>query len=215
MDLKGCIFDLDGVIVDTARYHFLAWQRLADEMGFVFTENQNEALKGVSRMASLEILLRVGGIEKNDEEKIELATRKNNWYVEYISRMTPDEILPGSIDLLTMLRSEGILTAIGSASRNAGMILDRTGLRNMFDAIADGNKIHSAKPDPEVFLKGAEELGLAPENCVVFEDAQAGIEAALAGGMKCIGVGSPVNLSCADMIVPDLRNITINEIRNL
>lgn len=215
MDLKGCIFDLDGVIVDTAKYHFLAWQRLADEMGFVFTEDHNEALKGVSRMASLEILLRVGGIGKNDEEKIELATRKNNWYVEYISHMTPDEILPGSIDLLKTLRSEGILTAIGSASRNAGMILDRIGLRTMFDAVVDGNKIHSAKPDPEVFLKGAEELGLAPENCVVFEDAQSGIEAALAGGMKCIGVGSPVNLGRADMVVPDLKNITLKQIKNL
>jgi beta-phosphoglucomutase len=215
MDLKGCIFDLDGVIVDTARYHFLAWQRLAEEMGFDFTEDHNEALKGVSRMASLEILLRVGGIVKDDEEKIELATRKNNWYVEYISRMTPDEILPGSIDLLNMLRSEGILTAIGSASRNAGMILDRIGLRTMFDAIVDGNKIHSAKPDPEVFLKGAEELGLAPENCVVFEDAQAGIEAALAGGMKCIGVGSPINLGRANLVVPDLKHITLNLIKNL
>lgn len=215
MDLKGCIFDLDGVIVDTAKYHFLAWQRLAEEMGFDFTEDHNEALKGVSRMASLEILLRVGGIVKDDEEKIELATRKNNWYVEYISRMTPDEILPGSIDLLNRLRSEGILTAIGSASRNAGMILDRIGLRKMFDTIVDGNKIHSAKPDPEVFLKGAEELGLAPENCVVFEDAQAGIEAAIAGGMKCIGVGSPLNLGRANLVVPDLKHITINQIKNL
>ncbi len=215
MDLKGCIFDLDGVIVDTAKYHFLAWQRLAEEMGFDFTEDHNEALKGVSRMASLEILLRVGGIVKDDEEKIELATRKNNWYVEYISHMTPEEILPGSIDLLNLLRSEGILTAIGSASRNAGMILDRIGLRTMFDAIVDGNKIHSAKPDPEVFLKGAEELGLAPENCVVFEDAQAGIEAAIAGGMKCIGVGSPLNLGRANLVVPDLKNITLNQIKNL
>ncbi|HSO77487.1 MAG TPA: beta-phosphoglucomutase [Bacteroidales bacterium] len=215
MDLKGCIFDLDGVIVDTAKYHFLAWKRLADEMGFDFTEDHNEALKGVSRMASLEILLRVGGIVKDDEEKIDLATRKNNWYVEYISRMTPDEILPGSIDLLNRLRSEGILTAIGSASRNAGMILDRIGLRTMFDAIIDGNKIHSAKPDPEVFLKGAEELGLAPENCVVFEDAKAGIEAAIAGGMKCIGVGSPLNLGRANLVVPDLKNITLNQIKNL
>ncbi len=215
MVLKGCIFDLDGVIVDTARYHFLAWQRLADEMGFTFTEDKNEALKGVSRMASLEILLRLGGIEKNNEEKIELATRKNNWYVEYILHMTPDEILPGSIELLGLLRSEGILTAIGSASRNAGTILDRIGLRKMFDAIVDGNKIHRAKPDPEVFLKAAEELGLAAENCVVFEDARAGVEAALAGGMKCVGVGSPVNLGRAHVVVPDLKNISIKQIRKL
>ncbi|TFH50032.1 MAG: beta-phosphoglucomutase [Bacteroidia bacterium] len=215
MDLKGCIFDLDGVIVDTARYHFLAWQRLAGEMGFAFTEDSNEALKGVSRMASLEILLSLGGLEKSDEEKIELATRKNNWYVEYISRMTPDDILPGSAELLGLLRAEGILTAIGSASRNAGIILDRIGLRKMFDAIVDGNKIHRAKPDPEVFLKAAEELGLPAENCVVFEDARAGVEAALAGGMKCVGVGSPANLGRAHVVVPDLKSISIKQIRKL
>lgn len=215
MELKGCIFDLDGVIVDTARYHFLAWKRLANEMGFTFTEHHNEALKGVSRMASLEILLQVGGINKSEEEKIELATRKNNWYIEYISHMSPAEILPGSVDLLKNLRKEGILTAIGSASRNAGMILDRIQINSLFDVIIDGNKIHSAKPDPEVFVKGAVEMGLAAENCVVFEDAQAGIEAALAAGMKCIGVGSPVNLGRAHMVIHDLKSITVQQIRNL
>ncbi|HNX67683.1 MAG TPA: HAD hydrolase-like protein, partial [Bacteroidales bacterium] len=119
--MKGCIFDLDGVIVDTARYHYQAWRRLANELGFDFSSEQNEELKGVSRMASLDILLRIGGIEKSDEEKIVLATRKNNWYIEYISQMTPAEILPGSISLLESLRKEGILTAIGSASKNAGV----------------------------------------------------------------------------------------------
>jgi len=215
MDLKGCIFDLDGVIVDTAKYHFLAWKRLADEMGFDFTEHDNEALKGVSRMASLEILLHVGGVKKAEDEKIELATIKNNWYVEYISHMTPEEILPGSLELLRSLRSEGILTAIGSASRNAGMILDGIKLRDMFDAIVDGNKIHSAKPDPEVFLKGAEEMCLAPENCIVFEDARAGIEAAIAAGMRCVGIGKPDTLARASIVVPDLRQITIQQLRNL
>ena len=215
MDLKGCIFDLDGVIVDTAKYHFLAWQRLASEMGFVFEEHDNEALKGVSRMASLEILLKKGDIKKSAEEKIELATRKNNWYIEYISHMTPEEILPGSLELIKKFRSEGIMTAIGSASRNAGMILDRIQLASYFDVIIDGNKIHSAKPDPEVFLKGAEEMGLAPEKCLVFEDAQAGIEAALAAGMKCVGVGNPVILSKAHMVIPDLGRITIEQLRNL
>ena len=215
MDLKGCIFDLDGVIVDTARYHYLAWQRLATEMGFTFTEHDNEALKGVSRMASLEILLRIGGIYKSEDEKIELATRKNNWYVDYISHMTPEEILPGSVELLKNLRSEGILTAIGSASRNAGMILDGIRLRDMFDVIIDGNKIHSAKPDPEVFLKGAEEMGLRPGECIVFEDAIAGIEAALAAGMKCVGVGKPEMLGRATIVVPDLNHITVPQLRKL
>lgn len=215
MDLKGCIFDLDGVIVDTAKYHFMAWRRLAKELGFVFTLEDNEALKGVSRMASLEILLRTGGVTATEKEKEVMAARKNGWYVEFISGMTPGEILPGSIRLLKALRKEGILTAIGSASKNAGMILDGIGLREMFDVIVDGNKIHKAKPDPEVFLRGAEEMGLAPANCIVFEDAQAGIEAAIAGGMRCVGVGSPDLLGKADMVIPDLRKITINQLRNL
>lgn len=215
MDLRGCIFDLDGVIVDTARYHFLAWQRLAKELGFEFTENDNEALKGVSRMASLEILLRVGGITKSPEEKEELAARKNGWYVEYISKMTPGEILPGSVRLLKALRREGILTAIGSASRNAGMILDGIRMRELFDVVIDGNKIHSAKPDPEVFVRGAQEMNLPPSCCIVFEDAQAGIEAAIAGGMKCVGVGDPGLLGRADMVIPDLSKITVEQLRNL
>ena len=215
MDLRGCIFDLDGVIVDTAKYHYLAWKRLAEELGFEFTEKDNEALKGVSRMASLEILLRVGGITKTPEEKEELAARKNGWYVEYISAITPDEILPGSIRLLKALRREGILTAIGSASKNAGMILDGIRLRELFDVIIDGNKIHTAKPDPEVFDRGAEEMKLPPSCCIVFEDAQAGIEAAVAGGMKCVGVGNPVLLGKADLVIPDLRKLTVEQLRNL
>ncbi len=215
MELKGCIFDLDGVIVDTAKYHFMAWRRLAKELGFVFTLEDNEALKGVSRMASLEILLKTGGVTVSDTEKEHLAARKNGWYVEFISGMKPDEILPGSIRLLKALRKEGILTGIGSASKNAGMILDGIKLRDMFDVIVDGNKIHKAKPDPEVFLRGAEEMNLHPSECIVFEDAQAGIEAAIAGGMKCVGVGNPELLGRADLVIPDLRKITIKQLRNL
>lgn len=215
MELRGCIFDLDGVIVDTAKYHFMAWRRLAKELGFEFTVEDNEALKGVSRMTSLEILLRTGGVTVSEKEKEVLAARKNGWYVEFISGMTPDEILPGSVRLLKSLRRAGIMTAIGSASRNAGTILDRIGLREMFDVIVDGNKIHKAKPDPEVFLRGAEEMNLPPSSCVVFEDAQAGIEAAIAGGMKCVGVGSPELLGRADLVIPDLRKITIKQLTNL
>jgi beta-phosphoglucomutase len=215
MDLKGCIFDLDGVIVDTAKYHFLAWRRLAGELGFEFTSEDNEALKGVSRMASLEILLKTGGIKKSEKEKEELAARKNGWYVEYISGMTPNEILPGSVRLLKQLRKEGIRTAIGSASKNALTILDGIKITELFDVIVDGNKIHSAKPDPEVFVRGAEELNLDPSCCIVFEDAQAGIEAAIAGGMKCVGVGNPKLLGKADLVIPDLRKITVKQLRNL
>jgi len=215
MDLRGCIFDLDGVIVDTAKYHFMAWRRLAKELGFEFTIEDNEALKGVSRMTSLEILLRTGGVTVGEKEKEALAARKNVWYVEFISGMTPDEILPGSVRLLKSLRKAGILTAIGSASRNAGTILDRIGLREMFDVIVDGNKIQKAKPDPEVFLKGAEEMKLSPSCCIVFEDARAGIEAAIAGGMKSVGVGNPELLGRADLVIPDLKKITLRELRNL
>jgi len=215
MDLRGCIFDLDGVIVDTAKYHFIAWKRLAWELGFDFTINDNEALKGVSRMVSLGILLNKGGIRVSEKEKERLAARKNEWYVELISGMKPDEVLPGSMELLTALRKEGILTAIGSASKNAGTILDRTGLRDKFDVIIDGNRISRAKPDPEVFLKGAEEMDLPPSSCVVFEDALAGIEAAIAGGMKCVGVGSPETLGKADLVIPDLRKISIKQLKNL
>jgi len=215
MNLKACIFDLDGVIVDTAKYHFMAWRRLAKELGFEFTLSDNEALKGVSRMASLEILLRVGGLAPGEKEKEELAARKNRWYVEFITGMTPDEILPGSIRLLKQLRKEGILTAIGSASKNALTILDRIKITDMFDVIVDGNKIHTAKPDPEVFVRGARELNTDPSSCVVFEDAQAGIEAAIAGGMKCVGVGDPELLGKADLVIPDLRKITIQKLKNL
>jgi len=215
MELKGCIFDLDGVIVDTAKYHFMAWRRLAKELGFEFTLEDNEALKGVSRMASLEILLKTGGVTVSEQEKETLAACKNGWYVEFITGMTPDEILPGSIRLLKALRKEGILTAIGSASKNAGTILDGIRLREMFDVVVDGNKIHSAKPDPEVFLRGAQEMNLLPANCIVFEDAQAGIEAAIAGGMKCVGVGSPELLGRADLVIPDLKSITVKQLRNL
>jgi beta-phosphoglucomutase len=215
MDLRGCIFDLDGVIVDTAKYHFMAWRRLAKELGFEFTIEDNEALKGVSRMTSLEILLRTGGVTVSEKEKEMLAARKNGWYVEFISGMTPGEILPGSVRLLKSLRNAGILTAIGSASRNAGTILDRIELREMFDVIVDGNKIHKAKPDPEVFLKGAEEMNLPPSCCIVFEDAQAGIEAAIAGGMKSVGVGNPELLGRADLVIPDLKKITLKQLRNL
>ena len=213
--IKACIFDLDGVIVDTAKYHFMAWRRLAKELGFEFTIEDNEALKGVSRMTSLEILLRTGGVTVSEKEKEMLAARKNGWYVEFISGMTPGEILPGSVRLLKSLRNAGILTAIGSASRNAGTILDRIELREMFDVIVDGNKIHKAKPDPEVFLKGAEEMNLPPSCCIVFEDAQAGIEAAIAGGMKSVGVGNPELLGRADLVIPDLKKITLKQLRNL
>lgn len=205
--IKACIFDLDGVIVDTAKYHYIAWKRLAEELGFSFSPAHNERLKGVSRMRSLEILLEVGGKKLSQIEMEKAADRKNKWYVEYISKITPDEILPGAYELLIELKTNKIKRALGSASKNAGMILDRLELNRFFDAVIDGNKVSKAKPDPEVFLKAAEELHTIPEECLVFEDAQAGIEAAINGNMRCIGVGDPEILKQANLVVPNLANI--------
>jgi len=214
-NIKACLFDLDGVIVDTAKYHFIAWRELAAELGFEFTEENNERLKGVSRMTSLEILLEVGGVSLPEEKKIQLADQKNERYVSYIAKMTPDEILPGVVDFLNQLKKAGIKTAIGSASKNTPIILERLKLSHYFDAIIDGNKVSKAKPDPEVFLKGAEALGVLPSDCVVFEDAAAGIEAAINGGMRCVGIGQPEILGKANMVVPGFENFGLNELMKL
>lgn len=208
--IKGFIFDLDGVIVDTAKYHYLAWKRLADELGFDFTEKDNEKLKGVSRMASLEILLEIGGLDFDEQTKLELADRKNNWYVEYITAMTEDEILPGAKQFIKSAKAAGLKAALGSASKNALTILNRLKLTACFDAIIDGSKVSKAKPDPEIFLLAAKELGLPPENCAVFEDAKAGVEAAHNAGMKCIGVGNGTELSEADLLIPGFENIDLD-----
>lgn len=216
MEIKGCLFDLDGVIVDTAKYHFIAWRDLAKKLGFEFTEKDNERLKGVSRMASLEILLEVGGIKGlSDDEKQRLAAEKNANYVELISRMTPDEVLPGAADFLRSLRAAGIGVALGSASKNAMTILNRLELTKLFDAIIDGTKVSKAKPDPEVFLKGAEALGLQPAECVVFEDAAAGIEAAIAGGMRCVGIGTKEILGKANIVVRGLSEMNIEKLKSI
>jgi beta-phosphoglucomutase len=208
--IRACIFDLDGVIVDTAVYHYRAWKRLANEQGFDFTEDDNEKLKGISRVQSLELILGWGGVEKTPAEKLELATRKNTWYVEMIQAMTPEEILPGAKEFLSEVKAAGLKSALGSASKNSGLILERTGLLPFFDVIIDGNVVSASKPDPEVFLKGAEALQIPPNQCVVFEDAVAGVEAARAGGMKVVGIGSPEILGDADVVVNGLLGFRVN-----
>ncbi|MDQ4139421.1 MAG: beta-phosphoglucomutase [Bacteroidota bacterium] len=213
--IKACIFDLDGVIVDTAVYHYQAWKRLANELGFDFTEHQNEQLKGVSRVRSLELILGWGGVTKTSVEQTELATRKNQWYVEMINRMEPSEILPGALEFLQAAKAAGIKTALGSASKNSSTILKRVGLLPLFDAVVDGNHVTASKPDPEVFLKGAEALGVNPAECVVFEDAIAGVQAAKAGGMKVVGIGSPEVLTGADLVIPGLHQMTIEKLQTL
>jgi len=215
MSIKGCIFDLDGVIVDTAKYHFLAWKRLAEKLKINFTEKDNERLKGVSRMASLDIILEIGNMKPDDKIKEEYAALKNKWYVAYISKMTPDEILPGSIRFINDLRKEGIKIALGSASKNTPMIIRRVGMEILFDAIADGNVVKKAKPDPEVFITAAKMIGIPPEECVVFEDAAAGVEAALNAGMMCIGIGSEKILSNAHFVVPGLNEMSLQKLKEI
>jgi len=211
----ACIFDLDGVLVDTAVYHFQAWKKLANSMGFDFTAAQNEHLKGVNRMRSLDMILNWGGVEKSDAEKEVLAATKNAWYVDMINKMTPEELLPGTLQLLEDLRRQGIKIALGSASKNSAMILERTQLTGFFDAIVDGNVVSASKPDPEVFTKAAAMLDVPVAVCVVFEDAQAGVAAAIAGKMKVVGVGAEENLKGADCYVDDLSQITVQDIKAL
>ena len=213
--IKACIFDLDGVIVDTAVYHYKAWRRLANQLGFDFTEEQNEELKGISRIESLKIILNWGAVNKSEDELQELATLKNTWYVEMITKMTPDEILPGAKEFLELVRAHHYLTALGSASKNSETILNQIGLMHFFDALVDGNKVTKSKPDPEVFLVGAKELNVLPEECVVFEDAIAGVKAAKAGNMKTVGIGKDEVLNEADLVINGLFEMTIEKLENL
>lgn len=214
-EIKACIFDLDGVIVDTAVYHYKAWKRLANQLEFDFTEEANEKLKGISRKESLQLILGWGGVDKTESERDELAQRKNNWYVEMITEMTPADILPGALEFLQSLKSAGYKTALGSASKNAGIILYKVGLAEYFDVIVDGNVVTASKPDPQVFLKGAAMLGIEPPACVVFEDAIAGVEAAKAGGMKVIGIGSAETLGGADLVVSGLHEMNLEILKKL
>jgi len=213
MSYKCAIFDLDGVLVDTAKYHYLAWKELAGKLGFEFTIENNEMLKGVSRMTSLDILLDVGKMKDafSEEEKVKMATEKNNQYVEYISNIDESEILEGALSLLQELKQKGIKIALGSASKNAQIILKNVGLESYFDVIVDGNSVSKAKPDPEVFTLGAKTLGVPYEECVVFEDSQAGLEAAKIVGMLAVGVGMEKDLTNADVVYSTLKDFKIEK----
>lgn len=213
--IKACIFDLDGVIVDTAHYHFLAWKRLADELGVTFTLEDNERLKGVSRMKSLEIILEIGGLTLSDHTKEQMANQKNTWFVDYVDRMMPEEIFPGVRQLITDLKSRGIKVALASSSKNAKTVIQLLHLQNEFDAIVDGTMVVHSKPDPEIFLLAAHQLGVEPKLCVVFEDAEAGVKAALAAGMKCVGIGSPEQLGDANKIISKTGDFKVAQLADL
>ena len=210
--IRGLLFDLDGVLVDTAKYHYLAWKQLADQLGIEFTKQDNERLKGVSRMASFEIILEIGGRTMTQAEKEACCTEKNDIYVEYIHQLREDELFPGVRQFLTDAREKGYRIALGSASKNSMTILNGLKITELFDAIIDGTKVSRAKPDPEVFTEGARELGLPPEECIVFEDAVAGVEAAHRGGMKAVGIGTREALPEADIVIPGVNGYLIDDI---
>lgn len=212
--LLGVIFDLDGVIVSTDNCHYLAWKKMADEENIPFDRTINERLRGVSRMESLEIILEKAQKAYTADEKLVLAARKNAYYVELIGSLTESDILPGALETLHMLKARGLKVAIGSSSRNTPVILRQIGLDSAFDAVADGNAIHNSKPDPEVFLLAASLLHLEPKNCLVVEDADAGIEAGIAGGMRTLGVGSASANPKATFTAPDLSMADFHTILN-
>lgn len=210
--IRGFLFDLDGVLVDTAQYHFLAWQRMASELGIHFGEAENEQLKGVSRAESLNRILAWGRKALSDAEKQHWMTLKNEWYLELVRGMPANDYLPGAYEFLVASRAAGIKVALGSASKNAPLILERLGWMPLFDALVDGNVVTASKPDPEVFLEGARRLGLRPEECVVFEDSEAGVEAARRGGMKVVGIGQGLD---ADLLVTGLDRLTPDQVAQL
>jgi beta-phosphoglucomutase len=212
MTYKACLFDLDGVLVDTAIYHFQAWKNLGTKFGYTLTEEQNEQLKGVSRVESLNRILAWANYSATEEQKSSWLIEKNDNYLELISNMNPSEILPGVLDFLHQIKQAGYKIALGSASKNAEIILSKTGLIDWFDLIIDGNKVTKSKPDPEVFLKGASGLGFQPNECIVFEDAQAGVQAAKAGNMRAIGIGEAEMLGEADKVIPSFVGIQASEL---
>ena len=201
--LKAVIFDLDGVITDSAKYHYLAWKALADELGIDFDEAYNEKLKGVSRMESLELILANGNAcdKYTDEEKFSMAEKKNDNYKELIKQITPADVLPGIMDFLNELKAAGIKIALASVSKNAPFILKQLELEDYFDYVADAAKVPNAKPFPDIFLAGMEAFSLTPEVCIGVEDARTGVEAIHRAGMKAVGVGTPSEMEDADLLV--------------
>ena len=195
MTKKAFIFDLDGVIVDTAKYHYLAWKKIANELGIEFTHEHNELLKGVSRVRSLDIILGLGQVDASQEQKNQWLIQKNEEYLTYLVDMDQSEILPGVMSVLEFLKANQQPIALGSASKNARPILEKTGILSYFDVIVDGNDVSNAKPDPEVFLQAAQKLGISNENSMVFEDSVAGIQAANIATMTSIGIGDAAILN--------------------
>lgn len=212
---RAFVFDLDGVVVRTDHFHFTAWKALADSRGWSFNEEVNVRLRGISRMASLQVILDYNGIDLPDDEKTRLATQKNDDYRELLTGIDESAAVEGAIPFLRKVRDRGFSTALGSSSRNATTVLEALGIGDLFDAIVTGNDIERSKPDPQVFLLGAERLGVLPGRCIVFEDAKSGVEAALAAGMVAIGFGDDESLRIAHHTVKGFDEIDIDELLTL
>ena len=206
----GFFFDLDGVITDTAEFHFLAWKRLADEEGITFSRADNEALRGISRRESLLLLLK--GARYSEDDLLRMMDRKNRYYQDLLLNIKPDNLLPGALGLLTEIRQAGLKSALASASKNARSVIERLGIELLFDAISDGYSVEHQKPAPDLFLHAARQLGLSPACCVVFEDAEAGIEAARAGNFRSVGLGPQERVGKAEVIFPSLENVHLQDI---
>ena len=206
---QAAIFDLDGVLVDSAKAHFVAWRRLADELGIAFTEDDNEALKGLDRMASLRTILALGRQAVADDAMAALAARKNGYYLDMIRQMSPADQLPGAEDLVRSARASGLKCAVASASRNAPLLLKRVGLAPLFEFVADSGAVACGKPAPDIFLACSAALGVAPAACLAFEDAAAGIEAITAAGMFAVGIGDPAILKGARITFPDTSAVDL------
>lgn len=215
MNQKCFIFDLDGVIVDTAKYHYLAWQKIAHQLGIEFTPEHNEELKGVSRVRSLDLILALGNMEASQEDKNRWLVQKNEDYLSYLVDMDESEILPGVLPVLIYLKENNQKIVLGSASKNAKPILEKAKIINYFDAIMDGNDVSNAKPDPEVFIQGAKKVNFSNEECIVFEDSVAGVQAANIAGMTSVGIGEESILHEAQFVFPDFTHIDLNFIQNL
>lgn len=207
MWMRGVIFDLDGVLCHTDHYHYMAWKTLADQLGLPFDEEVNDRLRGVSRMESLEIILSLGNKVCSQEEKEQMAAEKNERYRDYLKHMGPEALAPGAVETLCALRDRGWKLAVGSSSKNAPLILRRTGLEGRFDTVVDGSQITHSKPDPEVFLLAAQKLDLCPEQCIVVEDAAAGIQAAKSGGFYAVGIGAGADAPGVDSAISKLIDL--------
>ncbi len=208
--IRAFIFDLDGVITDTAEYHYRGWKRLAEEEGFAFTREDNEHLRGIPRRESLLLILK--GRVYPETKIAEMMERKNNYYLESIKEIPPRDLLPGAKELLEEVRAAGLKCALGSASKNATEVLDRLGIRSLFDAIADGYSVQHQKPAPDLFLYAARQLNLPPEECVVIEDAAAGIAAARVGGFRCVGLGPRERVGEAEVVFPNLSKVRLADL---